>query len=109
VASLDFGDAHLGAAASSSAATAPGAASSSGSSSISSISSSASRTSHGGRGASLASLQEQEEELRLVDVALPRAEARLETLALWVGAAAAFGGGIWHFQGAEKAQEFFAG
>jgi predicted tellurium resistance membrane protein TerC len=40
---------------------------------------------------------------------LPRAEARLERLALWVAAAVAFGGGVWYARGAEKAQEFFAG
>lgn len=35
--------------------------------------------------------------------------ASYEALAGWVGAAAAFGAGIWYVQGAEKAQEFFAG
>ncbi|KIZ06266.1 Inner membrane protein alx [Monoraphidium neglectum] len=64
---------------------------------------------HGGRDASLLSLEEQERELQAVSTALPRTEARLETLALWVGAAVAFGGGVWHFLGPEKGQEFFAG
>lgn len=35
--------------------------------------------------------------------------ASYEALAAWVGAAVAFGAGIWYVQGAEKAQEFFAG
>jgi len=65
--------------------------------------------SHGGRDASLTSVEEQERELLAVTTALPRAETRLEALALWVGAAVAFGGGIWYTQGAEKAQEYFAG
>jgi predicted tellurium resistance membrane protein TerC len=64
---------------------------------------------HGGRDASLLSLEEQERELQAISTALPRTEARLETLALWVGAAVAFGGGVWHFLGPEKGQEFFAG
>ncbi|KAI8465503.1 MAG: integral membrane protein TerC family-domain-containing protein [Monoraphidium minutum] len=64
---------------------------------------------HGGRGASAASMDEQERELLQVSAALPAAEARLETLAAWVAAATAFGGGVWYVQGAEKAQEFFAG
>jgi hypothetical protein len=67
------------------------------------------RPGHGGRDASLLSMEEQERELLLVTKELPRAEARLEALALWVGAAVAFGGGVWYIQGAEKAQEFFAG
>jgi len=78
-------------------------------SSSSSSSSGARKATHGGRDASLLSMEEQERELRLVTSDLPRAEARLEMLALWVGAAVAFGGGIWYIQGAEKAQEFFAG
>ena len=36
-------------------------------------------------------------------------EARYESLVAWVGAACAFGAGIWYTQGAEKAQEYFAG
>jgi hypothetical protein len=69
------------------------------------------RPGHGGRDASLLSVEEQERELALVSsgAGLPRAEARLEQLALWVGAAAAFGAGVWHLGGAEKGQEFFAG
>jgi hypothetical protein len=64
---------------------------------------------HGGRNASTLSMDEQERELVAVTEALPRSEARLEALALWVGAAVAFGGGIWYTEGAAKAQEFFAG
>ncbi|KAI8471645.1 MAG: integral membrane protein TerC family-domain-containing protein [Monoraphidium minutum] len=64
---------------------------------------------HGGRGASELSMEEQERELQLVSSDLPRTETRLEALALWVGAAVAFGAGVWYVQGAEKAQEFFAG
>lgn len=52
---------------------------------------------------------EQEKELRFISTALPRTEARYEALAAWVGAAVAFGAGIWYVQGAEKAQEYFAG
>ena len=90
---------------SSSSSNGNGAASTSGSSG----STLARTSSHGGRGASEATMEEQERELRAVTSDLPRAEARLETLALWVGAAVAFGGGVWYAEGAEKAQEFFAG
>jgi len=43
---------------------------------------------------SAAPVEEQERELAALQV-LPQREARLETLALWVGAAVAFGGGVW--------------
>jgi hypothetical protein len=36
-------------------------------------------------------------------------EQRYEALAAWVGAAMAFGGAIWYMEGAEKAQEYYAG
>jgi TerC family integral membrane protein len=52
--------------------------------------------------------REQERELQALE-ALPVKEAKIETLALWVAAACAFGGGVWYTQGAEKAEEFFAG
>lgn len=52
---------------------------------------------------------EQERELKFITETLPRAEARYESLVAWVAAAVAFGGGVWYVQGAEKAQEFFAG
>ncbi|KAG2489077.1 hypothetical protein HYH03_012513 [Edaphochlamys debaryana] len=52
---------------------------------------------------------EQEKELAYITTKLPKQESRYEALAAWVGAAVAFGGGIWYFQGAEKAQEYFAG
>ncbi|PNH08946.1 hypothetical protein TSOC_004468 [Tetrabaena socialis] len=53
--------------------------------------------------------EEQEKELTFISTTLPRAEARYEALAAWVGAAVAFGAGVWYVQGAEKAQEYFAG
>ena len=37
------------------------------------------------------------------------AESKGEVVAAFVGAALLFGAGIWNIQGAEKAQEFFAG
>jgi len=49
-----------------------------------------------------------EGQLRALE-ALPVQEARIETLAAWVGAAVAFGVGILYVQGPEKAQEYFAG
>lgn len=52
--------------------------------------------------------KDQERELKRV-VSFVQSEARYETLAAWVTAAMAFGTGIWYFDGAEKAQEFFAG
>ncbi|EFJ49967.1 hypothetical protein VOLCADRAFT_80441 [Volvox carteri f. nagariensis] len=52
---------------------------------------------------------EQEKELQYLSTVLPRTESRYEALAAWVGAAVAFGAGIWYVQGAEKAQEYFAG
>ncbi|KAG2438021.1 hypothetical protein HXX76_005635 [Chlamydomonas incerta] len=52
---------------------------------------------------------EQERELQFISTTLPRTEQRYEALAAWVGAAVAFGCGIWYVQGAEKAQEYFAG
>lgn len=52
---------------------------------------------------------EQERELVYISQTLPKTEARYEALAAWVGAAVAFGAGIWYVQGAEKAQEYFAG
>ncbi|GBF87736.1 thylakoid membrane protein, chloroplastic [Raphidocelis subcapitata] len=67
------------------------------------------RLGHGGREASTLSMEEQEEELVAVTATLPRAEARLESLAAWVGAAVAFGAGVWHWLGPDKAQEYFAG
>jgi len=46
------------------------------------------------RSADLPPMSEQEAELKALEV-LPTREARLETLALWVGAAVAFGAGVW--------------
>ncbi|GLI68669.1 hypothetical protein VaNZ11_013121 [Volvox africanus] len=51
----------------------------------------------------------QEKELQFISTSLPRTESRYEALAAWVGGAVAFGAGIWYVQGAEKAQEYFAG
>ena len=53
--------------------------------------------------------EEQEQELRAMTTELPKQEARLELLVFWVAAAVAFGSGIWYVEGAEKAQEYFAG
>jgi len=53
--------------------------------------------------------EEQEQELRAMTTDLPKQEARLELLVFWVAAAVAFGSGIWYVEGAEKAQEYFAG
>ena len=50
----------------------------------------------------------QEQELGSQEV-LPVQEAKVETLALYVGLAAAFGAGIYFFMGPVKAQEYFAG
>jgi TerC family integral membrane protein len=52
--------------------------------------------------------REQEKELQALEE-LPVTEAKIETLALWVAAASAFGAGIWYVEGAEKAEEYFAG
>lgn len=52
--------------------------------------------------------KEQERELAKVET-LIQTEARYEVLAAWVAAAVAFGAGLWYVEGAEKAQEFFAG
>lgn len=54
------------------------------------------------------SKREQERELVALE-ALPVQETKIETLALWVGAAVAFGAGIWYTEGATKAEEYFAG
>ncbi len=51
---------------------------------------------------------EQERELKSIST-LPATEQRYEALAAWVGAAMAFGGGIWYMEGSQKAQEYFAG
>jgi TerC family integral membrane protein len=51
---------------------------------------------------------EAEKELQEVDKVIER-ETRGEQLAALVGAAVAFGAGVWYVQGPEKAQEYFAG
>jgi len=40
---------------------------------------------------------------------LPDKEKRVEQLAFWIGAAMAFGAGIWFFLGPTKGKEYFAG
>ncbi|KAF8063006.1 hypothetical protein HT031_003845 [Scenedesmus sp. PABB004] len=62
------------------------------------------------RGDALSTMQEEQEaQLKAMATELPTREARFEWLAFWVGAAVAFGAGVWYVEGAEKAQEFFAG
>lgn len=57
---------------------------------------------------SQSSIDEQEQELVALST-LPAKEAGYEGIVGWVGAAMAFGAGVWYVQGPQKAQEFFAG
>jgi len=56
----------------------------------------------------LSPVAEQERELEALED-LPVRESRYESLAAWIGAAMAFGAGVWYFEGRTKGEEYFAG